>query len=93
MRLRHIATAAAVIIAASATPVSALQGARRADPVESRIPAGKAALQARAIGEGQPLVVLHGGPDFDYGYLLPDLDRLGDSSSESAPTWHDRWRS
>jgi proline iminopeptidase len=23
--------------------------------------------------------VLHGGPDFDHSYLLPDLDRLSDS--------------
>lgn len=23
--------------------------------------------------------MLHGGPDFDHGYLLPDLDRLADS--------------
>lgn len=46
---------------------------------ESRIPAGTTSLYARDIGRGQPLLVLHGGPDFDHGYLLPDLDRLADA--------------
>src|SRR6185369_4882195 len=45
-------------------------------PRESRIPAGKASLYSREIGRGRPIIVLHGGPDFDHGYLLPDLDRL-----------------
>jgi proline iminopeptidase len=30
------------------------------------------------IGQGQPVIVLHGGPDFDSSYLLPGLDRLSD---------------
>jgi proline iminopeptidase len=46
---------------------------------ESRIPAGKASLYSREIGRGQAIIVLHGGPDFDHGYLLPDLDRLADA--------------
>ena len=46
--------------------------------MESRIPVGAASLYARAIGLGQPVIVLHGGPDFDHGYMLPDLDRLRD---------------
>ena len=33
-------------------------------------------LYCRTVGEGQPLVVVHGGPDFDHTYLLPDFDRL-----------------
>ena len=45
---------------------------------ESRIPVGGPSLYAREIGRGQPLIVLHGGPDFDTGYLLPDLDSLAD---------------
>ena len=28
---------------------------------------------------GQPVIVLHGGPDFDQSYLLPEMDRLSDS--------------
>jgi proline iminopeptidase len=31
------------------------------------------------IGEGTPIVVVHGGPDFDHHYLRPELDRLADS--------------
>jgi proline iminopeptidase len=30
----------------------------------------------RSIGAGPPLVVLHGGPDFDHEYLLPEFDHL-----------------
>ena len=28
------------------------------------------------IGDGRPVIVLHGGPDFDQSYLRPELDRL-----------------
>jgi proline iminopeptidase len=38
-----------------------------------------ARLRVRIVGEGPPIVVLHGGPDFDHSYLLPELDRLADS--------------
>ena len=48
-------------------------------PHEGRVPVGGASLYVRDIGRGQPIVVLHGGPDFDHTYLLPDLDRLADS--------------
>ena len=43
------------------------------------IKVGNAKLYYRAVGQGQPIIVLHGGPDFDHTYLLPDLDRLADS--------------
>ena len=36
-------------------------------------------LFCRDVGDGPPIVVLHGGPDFDHTYLLPELDRLGES--------------
>jgi proline iminopeptidase len=41
-------------------------------------PAAGAELFYRETGEGQPLVVIHGGPDFDHTYLLPDFDALAD---------------
>ncbi len=47
-------------------------------PEERRVPVGAASLYSRAIGQGPPVIVLHGGPDFDHRYLLPDLDRLSD---------------
>lgn len=46
---------------------------------EGYIPAGSTELYYREIGQGQPIIALHGGPDFDHLYLLPDLDRLADS--------------
>ncbi len=33
----------------------------------------------RDIGRGVPVIVLHGGPDFDHEYFLPELDRLAES--------------
>jgi proline iminopeptidase len=35
-----------------------------------------AQLYLREVGAGTPLVVLHGGPDFNHNYLLPELDAL-----------------
>ena len=64
----------ATVIAADALGI--LQ--RTMEPAESRIPIGPVSLYARAVGEGQPVIVLHGGPDFDHSYLLPDLDRFKD---------------
>jgi proline iminopeptidase len=36
-------------------------------------------LFCRDVGAGPPIIVLHGGPDFDHAYFLPELDRLADS--------------
>src|SRR6478672_1268344 len=71
--------AAALVTALLSDSASALQTERTTMPRESRIPVGRASLYAREIGRGQPLIVLHGGPDFDHSYLLPDLDRLADA--------------
>ena len=38
------------------------------------------ALFVREIGDGHTIVVLHGGPDFDHTYLVPELDRLAASA-------------
>jgi proline iminopeptidase len=69
-------TAALVAAAGSA----AARGSQGAPGVarESRVAVGTASLYARDIGQGPPAIVLHGGPDFDHAYLVPDLDRLAD---------------
>jgi proline iminopeptidase len=46
---------------------------------EARVDVPGASLYVRTIGHGEPVIVLHGGPDFDTAYLLPDLDRLADA--------------
>jgi proline iminopeptidase len=56
----------------------AQQEQRDAGPTELRIPVNGASLYARTIGHGPPVVVIHGGPDFDISYLLPEMDRLRD---------------
>src|SRR5437868_9626132 len=52
---------------------------RSPTPRESGIPVGAAQLYSRDLGRGTAIIVLHGGPDFDHSYLLPELDRLSDS--------------
>src|SRR5712692_10068429 len=81
MRTRRIIASLAAVLVTTLPSDSAraLQAKRTAAPHESRIPVEKASLYAREIGRGQPIIVLHGGPDFDHSYLLPDLDRLADA--------------
>jgi len=45
-------------------------------PREGYVPAKGARLFYRETGSGPPVIVIHGGPDFDMNYLLPDMDRL-----------------
>jgi proline iminopeptidase len=78
-RLIVASLAATLVTALPSRSASTLRTERRAAPHESRISVGKASLYSREIGRGQPIIVLHGGPDFDHGYLLPDLDRLADA--------------
>jgi proline iminopeptidase len=46
---------------------------------EGTIPVEQADLYFRELGHGQPILILHGGPDFDHTYFLPELDRLSDA--------------
>jgi proline iminopeptidase len=46
---------------------------------ESRVAVEGTSLYVRVVGRGQPMIVLHGGPDFDTAYLLPELDQLADA--------------
>ena len=43
------------------------------------LPSGPGRLYVRDVGRGLPIIVVHGGPDFDHEYLLPDLDRLAEA--------------
>lgn len=52
--------------------------ARRHDAREGHLAADGGRLFIRSIGKGWPVVVVHGGPDFDHRYLLPEMDRLAD---------------
>ncbi len=51
----------------------------RSVAVEKFVGTGSARLYVREIGRGVPIIVVHGGPDFDHEYLLPDMDRLAES--------------
>ena len=79
-RFAHATGLLAVLVTALLShATSAREQQRAALSRESRVPAGTASLYAREIGQGRPVVVLHGGPDFDHRYLLPDLDRWADA--------------
>lgn len=77
-RFALAALAVAHVTLLSRVPAKAQVGSG-AVPRESLIRTGGASLYSRDIGRGQPLIVLHGGPDFDHRYLLPDLDRFADA--------------
>ncbi len=51
----------------------------RRTPHEGLVWIGQAQLYVREIGTGWPIIVIHGGPDFDHCYLLPEMDRLADA--------------
>lgn len=70
---------AALVAGLAAGPVSTSPTEGMAPSHETRIQVGSASLYARDVGKGPPIIVLHGGPDFDHNYLLPDLDRLAPS--------------
>ncbi len=46
------------------------------DVHEGYVAVAGAHLYFREIGSGPPLIILHGGPDFDHNYLLPEMDHL-----------------
>jgi proline iminopeptidase len=48
-------------------------------PREGYLPVAGAELYYREIGQGPPIILLHGGPSFDHHYLLPDMDRLANA--------------
>jgi len=60
-------------------PTAAQEIPGNMQPMESRVPVGNASLYVRTVGQGRSVIVLHGGPDFDHYYLLPELDRLQDA--------------
>ena len=77
--MKGIATVV-LLAAASVMPLPPASADPQGRASESRVPVASTSLYAREIGRGRPIIVLHGGPDFDHRYLLPDLDRLAETS-------------
>ena len=67
-----------LLLVVVAVCASATDQCKQAEARESHIPVHGAGLYCREIGRGTPMIVLHGGPDFDISYLLPELDLLSD---------------
>src|SRR5581483_9817418 len=80
MKMSGIVAGFVAVIGMALRPDSAAtqNAPRGTEPVQTHIPVGNASLYVRTVGRGPSVIVLHGGPDFDQGYLLPDLDKLGD---------------
>jgi len=70
-----VAALAAVFLSAALAEQQQLT----APATESRVAVDNTSLYVRVAGRGQPMIVLHGGPDFDTAYLLPELDLLTDA--------------
>jgi proline iminopeptidase len=68
----------ALLVLAFAVACATAGAQSKRAPHESRIAVNGAELYCREIGQGTPMIVLHGGPDFDSSYLLPELDSLAD---------------
>src|SRR5215467_105222 len=79
MRNRPILARSSAALLAALASVWGFQPNPNPAPRESRVVVERASLYVREVGQGQPIIVLHGGPDFDHSYLLPDLDRLAKS--------------
>jgi proline iminopeptidase len=80
MSARLIITLAAALGAGTASvPVGAAQTESRRPIREGRVAVDGASLYVRDIGAGRPVIILHGGPDFDHRYLVPDMDRWADA--------------
>ena len=60
------------------TPTGLFAG-HRGPSFEGHVTVDGARLYCRAVGEGPPIVVLHGGPDFDHTYPRSETDRLADA--------------
>ena len=71
--------AAALLVASACRSPISQQGNVAASATESRVDVGGASLYARTTGRGPSVIVLHGGPDFDTGYLLPEMDQFADA--------------
>jgi proline iminopeptidase len=78
IRFAIVAAGTGVVLAAMMNIAAAPGVAQALAPRERRVGTGAASLYVRDVGSGPPFIVLHGGPDFDHRYLLPDLDRLAD---------------
>lgn len=80
MAVRPVVASLAAVVAVTLPPhtARAAQAPPGADSSVLDLPVENGALHVRTIGRGRPAIVLHGGPDFDYGYLLPELDRFAD---------------
>ena len=73
---RLIERTAAVLLLLAVDSATAFQAEQQAAPHEGCVPVADACLYVREVGQGLAVVVIHGGPDFDHNYLLPEFDRL-----------------
>jgi proline iminopeptidase len=76
---RRIRASVAAFTAVFLSAACAEHSQSAAPATESRLAVDHTSLYVRVAGPGQPMIVLHGGPDFDTAYLLPEFDQLTDA--------------
>jgi len=57
----------------------AVRCAKKGEPVmDGFVDVNGASFYYKSVGKGEPVLVLHGGPGLEYGYLLPRLPQISD---------------
>jgi proline iminopeptidase len=69
----------AIVVAASLLATSAFSQPPSLQADEGFVDAHGVRLYYQAIGTGEPVVILHGGPGLDHSYLLPHFAELANS--------------
>lgn len=64
--------------APSAVELGGVGVSRASPPVEGLYPVNGTELWVKRLGRGEPILVVHGGPLLEHGYLLPHLEPLAD---------------
>ena len=73
-RLSTVVAALPMVLATAALPLNAAE----ARIEEGLRDLGGVALFVKTVGEGEPIVLVHGGPGFDHSYFLPGMAELAD---------------
>ena len=86
MRVRTLAAGCLLVLAACGTPPPPPGDSKEGAAEEPAAPAVSAGLRSlngteifvKRMGAGEPILVIHGGPVLDHGYLLPHLAPLAE---------------
>jgi proline iminopeptidase len=67
------------VAALTAFPLTSFRGGKHLHVESGRKNINGTELYYKIIGEGEPIVILHGGPGLDHSYFLPQMEKLADN--------------